>query len=138
MQKKKKRNFHNLSTKNKFEQFEFHFPNEIPLSHYMECTLKSTFFIFNAIFVSGIAFRNCILFPFSTNREILLQGKEELVHCALPEVDEEQGWEEALADEGAGGWSAVGGVGGEFVEFPRISPACFSTWYMASTSAHTR
>lgn len=58
--------------------------------------------------------------------------------CALPEVDEEQGWEEALADEGAGGWSAVGGVGGEFVEFPRISPACFSTWYMASTSAHTR
>lgn len=58
--------------------------------------------------------------------------------CVLPEVDEEQGWEEALADEGAGGWSAVGGVGGEFVEFPRISPACFSTWYMASTSAHTR
>lgn len=60
--------------------------------------------------------------------------------CALPEVDEEQGWEEALADEGAapeGGCSAVGGVGGEFVEFPRISPACFSTWYMASTSAHT-
>jgi len=55
-------------------------------------------------------------------------------------VDEEQGWEEALADEGAapeGGCSAVGGVGGEFVEFPRISPACFSTWYMASTSAHT-
>lgn len=66
-------------------------------------TLKSTFFIFNAIFISGIAFRNCILFPFSTNREILLQGKEELVPCALPEVDEEQGWEEALADEGAGG-----------------------------------
>ena len=32
----------------------------------------------------------------------------------------------------------MGGVGGEFVEFPRISPACFSTWYMASTSAHTR
>lgn len=29
----------------------------------------------------------------------------------------------------------MGGVGGEFVEFPRISPACFSTWYMASTSA---
>lgn len=60
--------------------------------------------------------------------------------CVLPEVDEEQGWEEALADEGAapeGGCSAVGGVGGEFVEFPRISPACFSTWYMASTSAHT-
>lgn len=58
----------------------------------------------------------------------------------LPEVDEEQGWEEALADEGAApeeGCSAVGGVGGEFVEFPRISPACFSTWYMASTSAHT-
>lgn len=27
----------------------------------------------------------------------------------------------------------MGGVGGEFVEFPRISPACFSTWYMAST-----
>jgi len=54
-------------------------------------------------------------------------------------VDEEQGWEEALADEGAapgGGCSAVGGVGGEFVEFPRISPACFSTWYMASTSVH--
>lgn len=54
-------------------------------------------------------------------------------------MDEEQGWEEALADEGAapeGGCSAVGGVGGEFVEFPRISPACFSTWYMASTSAH--
>ena len=23
--------------------------------------------------------------------------------CVLPEVDEEQGWEEALADEGAGG-----------------------------------
>lgn len=60
--------------------------------------------------------------------------------CVLPEVDEEQGWEEALADEGAApeeGCSAVGGVGGEFVELPRISPACFSTWYMASTSAHT-
>lgn len=50
---------------------------------------------------------------------------------ALPEVDEEQGWEEALADASAPpeeGWSAVGGVGGEFAEFPRISPACFSTW----------
>lgn len=54
----------------------------------------------------------------------------------LPEVDEEQGWEEVLADEGAAPeGSAVGGVGGEFAEFPRISPACFSTWYMASTSA---
>lgn len=54
----------------------------------------------------------------------------------LPEVDEEQGWEEVLADEGAAPeGSAVGGVGGEFVAFPRISPACFSTWYMASTPA---
>lgn len=101
--KKKKKETFIIYQRKKFEQFEFHFPNEISFSHYMECTLKSTFFIFNAIFVSGIAFRNCILFPFSTNREILLQGKEELVPCALPEVDEEQGWEEALADEGAGG-----------------------------------
>lgn len=71
----------------------------------MECTLKSTFLSNTSLLFSfqELCFEIVFFFFFSPKIEILLQGKEELVPCALPEVDEEQGWEEALADEGAGG-----------------------------------
>lgn len=74
----------------------------------MECTLKSTFLSNTSLLFSFQELNILKLFSFSffffsPKIEILLQGKEELVPCALPEVDEEQGWEEALADEGAGG-----------------------------------